>query len=85
MNEPAPPQPYAESIVSFARDLIAIPTENPPGAAYDVCLERITAELDVLGLEHELVDTGDAEAPRRSVLARRVRKLVRGSSAGLAR
>jgi succinyl-diaminopimelate desuccinylase len=56
-------------IVAFARDLVAIPTENPPGAAYDECVQRICAELDVLAIDHEVVETGDADAPRRSILA----------------
>jgi hypothetical protein len=34
------------SLVDFARDLVAIPTENPPGAAYDACVQRICSELD---------------------------------------
>ena len=57
------------AIVGFARDLIAIPTENPPGAAYDECLERICAELDALAIDYERVETGDDETPRRAVLA----------------
>ena len=48
-------------IVAFARDLIAIPSENPPGTAYDQCVERICAELDALAIDHELVETGDKE------------------------
>jgi succinyl-diaminopimelate desuccinylase len=31
------------AIVGFARDLIAIPTENPPGSAYGDCVARIGA------------------------------------------
>ena len=56
-------------IVAFARDLIAIPSENPPGAAYDECVERICAELDALAIAHEVVETGDEENQRRAVLA----------------
>lgn len=56
-------------IVAFARDLIAIPSENPPGAAYDRCVRRICAELDTLGILYELVETGDGETPRRTILA----------------
>ena len=60
---------HEQAIVAFARDLVAIPTENPPGAAYDACVERIAAELDALGLEYEVVDTGDGSVRRRSILA----------------
>lgn len=57
------------SIVAFARDLIAIPSENPPGAAYDACVDRIVAELEALGLAYQVVDTGDEREPRGSILA----------------
>ena len=58
-----------EAIVGFASDLIAIPTENPPGAAYDECVQRICAELEALSIDYEVVETGEADAPRRAVLA----------------
>jgi acetylornithine deacetylase/succinyl-diaminopimelate desuccinylase-like protein len=54
--------PSEEAIVAFARDLVAIPTENPPGAAYDECVERIAVELGTLGIGYELVDTGEDDA-----------------------
>ena len=53
------------AIVDFARDLVSIPTENPPGASYDECVERICAELEELGISHELVETG---VGRRAIL-----------------
>ena len=68
MHTPAAQLPERE-IVAFARDLVAIPTENPPGAAYDECVRRICAELDALKIDHEVVETGDAGTPRRSILA----------------
>jgi succinyl-diaminopimelate desuccinylase len=55
--------------VAFARDLVAIPTENPPGAAYGECVLRICAELDALAIEYELVETGDDETARQAILA----------------
>ena len=58
-----------EAIVAFARDLIAIPTENPPGAAYDECVARIAAELDALSLPHEIVETGDDATRRQAIVA----------------
>jgi succinyl-diaminopimelate desuccinylase len=57
-----------EALVGFASDLIAIPTENPPGAAYDECVQRICAELEALSIDYELVETGEPEAPRRAIL-----------------
>jgi succinyl-diaminopimelate desuccinylase len=62
-------EPDADALLAFARDLVAIPSENPPGRAYDTCVERIRAELEALGLAHEIVETGDAETPRRAILA----------------
>jgi succinyl-diaminopimelate desuccinylase len=53
------------AIVGFASDLVAIPTENPPGAAYDECVERICAELEALDISHEVVGTGPG---RRAIL-----------------
>jgi succinyl-diaminopimelate desuccinylase len=57
------------SLVDFARDLVAIPTENPPGAAYDECVQRICAELDSLAIEYDVVETGDEETRRQAILA----------------
>jgi succinyl-diaminopimelate desuccinylase len=57
------------SLVDFARDLVAIPTENPPGAAYDECVQRICAELDSLAIGYEVVETGDQETRRQAILA----------------
>jgi succinyl-diaminopimelate desuccinylase len=58
-----------DAIVAFARDLVAIPTENPPGAAYDECVRRICAELEALAIGYHVVETGDDETRRRAVLA----------------
>lgn len=57
------------SLVDFARDLVAIPTENPPGVAYDECVQRICSELDSLRIAHEVVETGDKETRRQAILA----------------
>jgi succinyl-diaminopimelate desuccinylase len=58
-----------DAIVAFASDLIAIPTENPPGAAYDECVDRIRAELDALAIDHRVLETGDHETSRHVILA----------------
>jgi succinyl-diaminopimelate desuccinylase len=63
------PDVPVERLVAFARDLIAIPTVNPPGEAYDQCVERIACELDALELPYEIVDTGTAEIPRRAIVS----------------
>jgi succinyl-diaminopimelate desuccinylase len=59
----------AKEIVAFARDLVAIPTQNPPGEAYDECVQRICAELDSLAIDYVVVETGDNETGRRAILA----------------
>lgn len=58
-----------EAVVGFARDLIAIPTENPPGRAYEECVARIGAELDALAIGYEIVETGDDETRRQVIVA----------------
>jgi succinyl-diaminopimelate desuccinylase len=59
-----------DAIVGFARDLIAIPTENPPGTAYDECVRRIRAELDELEIDYDVVETGEDETPRQAIVGR---------------
>src|ERR1044072_2938171 len=69
---------YRDDIVSLTRALVAIPTQNPPGAHYPECVEVLTRHLDLLGLDHTVLDvpppdTGDAAFadpyPRACVLA----------------
>jgi succinyl-diaminopimelate desuccinylase len=60
---------HDDAILAFARDLIAIPTENPPGAAYDECVVRIVAELESLSLRYEIVETGDDRTRRQAIVA----------------
>ena len=55
--------------MAFARDLVAIPTENPPGAAYGDCVRRICSELDALAIGYELVETGNHGTRRQAILA----------------
>jgi acetylornithine deacetylase/succinyl-diaminopimelate desuccinylase family protein len=56
----------AQDIVAFASELIAIPTENPPGSEYERCSDLIAARLAQLGLSVEVVELA---AGRRAVLA----------------
>ncbi len=64
-----PGTPPLDRLVAFARDLIEIPTENPPGNAYDACIDRIAHELETLGLPYRLLETGTADTPRRAVVS----------------
>ncbi len=56
-------------LVAFARDLVAIPSENPPGRAYDECVARICTELERLAIAYEVVETGSQGTPRQAILA----------------
>jgi acetylornithine deacetylase/succinyl-diaminopimelate desuccinylase-like protein len=46
---------HEKDILAFAGDLIAIPSENPPGARYAECVARIRTELERLGLPCRVV------------------------------
>jgi len=54
---------HAEEMVDFASRLIAIPTENPPGREYAVCVEAIAGELWRIGLPAEVLDVPAAGPP----------------------
>jgi acetylornithine deacetylase/succinyl-diaminopimelate desuccinylase-like protein len=43
-------------ILEFAKALVAIPTENPPGAYYKPCVEAIGRELSEIGLDYEVIE-----------------------------
>src|SRR5262245_65087196 len=40
-------------MVEFTRELVAVPSENPPGAAYPQCVRVIASQLRALGLPCE--------------------------------
>jgi acetylornithine deacetylase/succinyl-diaminopimelate desuccinylase family protein len=76
MTPPSPSPPNKrltaiseDALVSFASDLIAIPSENPPARAYADCVARIGAELDALSIAYRVVETGEPDAPRQAILA----------------
>ncbi len=45
---------YRDEITEFTRELVAIPTENPPGRAYAECAAVLRRKLDELGLPCEV-------------------------------
>lgn len=45
-----------DRLVHFASELIRVPSENPPGRAYDRCAAVIAEHLDELGFEPETLD-----------------------------
>ena len=56
---------YHDEITDFTRELVAIPTENPPGRAYAECAAVLRRKLDELGLPcevHELPAPANAVA-----------------------
>jgi succinyl-diaminopimelate desuccinylase len=46
-----------EEMIAFTRELVAIPTENPPGNHYRVCAVAIARKLEQIGLEPAIVET----------------------------
>jgi acetylornithine deacetylase/succinyl-diaminopimelate desuccinylase-like protein len=44
------------AIAAFAAEMIAIPTESPPGGEYPACVARVTDELARLGLDYQLLE-----------------------------
>lgn len=48
--------------IELTKRLIAIPTENPPGAAYRACVDLIAGKLAEIGLESTVLDV-PAEPP----------------------
>jgi acetylornithine deacetylase/succinyl-diaminopimelate desuccinylase family protein len=61
---------HKNDILMLARDLISIPSENPPGNHYRACADRIRAELDRLGLGCQVVEVpGFPDRPRYNLLS----------------
>lgn len=62
-------------MATFTRELVAIPSENPPGAHYGSCVEALSNKLFEIGIEHNLVPIPAAEPgskgeePRSAILA----------------
>ncbi|HUJ56744.1 MAG TPA: ArgE/DapE family deacylase [Gaiellaceae bacterium] len=63
------PDLQSDAIIAFARDLVAIPTENPPGAGYEQCVARIAEELEHLRISYEIVETGDEHTARQTIVS----------------
>ena len=60
---------YREEMVDFTKELVAIPTANPPGAAYRECVATIEQRLRALGLDCTVLEvprlTSDPGLPDR--------------------
>jgi acetylornithine deacetylase/succinyl-diaminopimelate desuccinylase family protein len=58
---------YRDEMIRFTRELVSIPTENPPGRFYRECIEAVGRKLGELGLEHrihQVEDRGERTADR---------------------
>ena len=61
---------HKEGILNFSKDLIRIPSENPPGNYYRECADRIRLELERLELPYQLVEVpGFSDRPRCNLLS----------------
>lgn len=59
-----------QPIVDFTRELVAVATENPPGACYRQCVDVLTRKLAEIDLDFEVVEVpGETQYPRFAVLA----------------
>jgi acetylornithine deacetylase/succinyl-diaminopimelate desuccinylase family protein len=65
------------NIVEFTTKLVSVATENPPGCLYEECVEIITDELRLVGIDFEVVHIpsedvsgNDESYPRFAVIAR---------------
>jgi acetylornithine deacetylase/succinyl-diaminopimelate desuccinylase family protein len=57
---------YRDEMVTLSRQLVSIPTENPPGRSYRQCVDLLAQVLDKLGLQQSVAEVpgGDASYPR---------------------
>ncbi|MGH9322970.1 MAG: M20 family metallopeptidase [Vicinamibacteria bacterium] len=59
---------HRDEMARFASELIAVPTENPPGCSYRECLDVVQKHLEELGFESRIEPVpspgGDPEYPR---------------------
>jgi len=55
---------YRKGIADFTRELVAVPTENPPGREYRACIEVITRQLRQLGLDYEVLEVPASQKPK---------------------
>jgi acetylornithine deacetylase/succinyl-diaminopimelate desuccinylase family protein len=53
-------------IVEFTKELVAIATENPPGAFYKPCVKAIKNKLSEIGLDHEIIEVPNQALKRES-------------------
>ena len=57
---------YKKEILEFTKDLISVPTENPPGAFYKTCIKIITKKISEIGLDYEIIEVPDHSSASRN-------------------
>ncbi len=59
-----------QPIVDFTRELVAVATENPPGARYRQCVDVLTRELTKVYIDFEVVEVpGETQTPTKGDFA----------------
>jgi succinyl-diaminopimelate desuccinylase len=53
-------RPYEADILQFTEQMMAIPTENPPGNCYRQCADLIARKLDELGIDSQVIEVAGA-------------------------
>jgi succinyl-diaminopimelate desuccinylase len=61
---------YEGEMVSFTKELVSIPTINPPGSDYDKVVRLLESRLKMFGLETKIITCGSYPKKRRSLIAR---------------
>ncbi|MGH7492869.1 MAG: M20 family metallopeptidase [bacterium] len=57
---------YRDDMLQFTQQLVAIATENPPGAFYRPCVDAIQGKLAELGLDYEVIEVSHHAAENAS-------------------
>jgi len=57
-----------EQIISTLSDLIAVPTENPPGKSYRECVDYLSERLSEWRIDHRIVSVPNEDFPRFSII-----------------
>jgi acetylornithine deacetylase/succinyl-diaminopimelate desuccinylase family protein len=52
---------YQQDILEFTRELVRIPTENPPGTHYKLCVDVIASKLSEIGLDTRVIEIPDQD------------------------
>lgn len=59
---------YRQQIIDVLRELVAIPTINPPGQSYRECVDYLSSKLGEWEIRHRLIIVPDGKYPRFSIV-----------------